>query len=267
MPVKSLARLVMLILSFLALPLSAQTLQFRTLENPPLEYIDKQGHVAGIAADIVREAVRRTGNEVDIRIYPWKRVIQEVSQGHADAAFNAGLNDERRRWGLYPRQVLINETYVLFASKRLEMGDDLSAFSTMRLGTQLGYFYGPDFQAHLDDGTFGTVETVPSIAHNLRKLVAGRIDLFVGDLLPTRYYLDAMGLHDQVHVVTRTGSHRPAVISVSPTYVAFSRLRTDPAYVQRFSAALEAMKKDHTYERIIQRYLPDVELPKPGVSH
>lgn len=254
-------RLLAFALATLAGPLAAKTLQMRTLENPPLEYTDKQGHVVGIAADLVREAVKRTGETVDIRIYPWKRVIREVSEGHADAAFNTGLNAERQRWGIYPVTELVDETYVLFARTRLSLDPSLDGVAGLRLGSQLGYFYGDAFQPHLQDHTFRSVDTVSTISHNLRKLVAGRIDLFIGDLVPTMYYVQTLGLSDQVHAVTTPGSDDPLVVSVSPTYVTFSRSRVDPEYVRRFSAALKSMKEDHTYDAIVERYVPSASVP------
>lgn len=68
-------------------PVDGKPLQMRTLENPPLAYTDDDGSITGILVDGIREAVRRTGHEVEFRIYPWKRVLKEVSMGNADGAF------------------------------------------------------------------------------------------------------------------------------------------------------------------------------------
>ncbi|WP_166263429.1 substrate-binding periplasmic protein [Marinobacter caseinilyticus] len=234
--------------------LSAQTFQFRTLKNPPLEFT-RNGEVVGIAVDLTREAVRRTGHTAEFEIRPWKRVLYEVAKGDADGALNAGRSDEREIWGLYPDEVLIDETYVLFSSQPMALPEDLAGVEKLSLGNQLGYFYGEKFHNQVTTERFKSVETTLTIEKNLEKLVAHRTDLFIGDLLPTLYYVDQLGLDNRVHVVRREGSQQPLVVSVSPTYVAFSRKTVDPQYVETFGAALRAMKQDGTYDRIVDAYI------------
>lgn len=236
--------------------LNADTLQFRTLENPPLEFT-RNGEVVGIAVDLTREAVRRTGHNAEFGIHPWKRVLYEVAEGRADAALNAGRSKEREVWGLYPDEVLINETYVLFAPHPLSLPENLEGVQNLKLGNQLGYFYGEYFHTTVTNERFKSVETTLTIEKNLEKLLARRTDVFIGDLLPTRYYMKKLGISDQIHVVRRQDSDEELVVSISPTYVAFSRKTVAPEYVERFSAALKSMKQDGTYERILNTYLDD----------
>ena len=231
----------------------ADTLQFRTLENPPLEYLEDD-RVAGLAADLVREATRRTGHEADIRIRPWKRVLLEVRKGTADAAFNAGRNPERSQYALFSEEVLVEERYVLFAHSQLELPQSLDGVEDFVLGKQLGYFYGDHFMAQLDDSRFREVHTERTIARNLKLLMAKRTDLFVGDWLPTLYYIRQMNASNKVFPVHRLGSGEPLTVSVSPTYVAFSRKTVSPDYVKAFDAALREMKEDGTYDSIRKRY-------------
>ena len=241
------------ILSFPAL-VTAQSLQIRTLENPPLEYM-LDGKVTGVAVDLTREALRRTDLEANIEIRPWKRVLYEVAEGQADAAINTGRSPEREAWGLFPDESLIDETYVLFASRPMSLPDDLTGIENLSLGNQLGYFYGEHFHTKVTNDRFRSVETTLTIERNLEKLKAKRIDLFIGDMLPTRYYISQMGLGNEIHMVLREGTDQPLVVSVSPTYAAFSRKTISPLYVERFSQALRKMKEDGTYSRIVDAYL------------
>lgn len=117
----------------------------RTLEKPPLEFTTASGKVTGIVVDIIREAARRTGRQVDIQVYPWKRVINEVAAGNADAAFNAGKSQERMVWGHFHSIVLIDETFVLFARHPILLSSTLNEAPDLRVGTQLGYYYGEKF--------------------------------------------------------------------------------------------------------------------------
>lgn len=236
--------------------LAAQPLQIRTLENPPLEFM-LDGNVIGVAVDLAREAARRTALEVNVKIRPWKRVLYEVAEGRADAAINTGRSEEREAWGLFPDESLIDETYVLFSSRPMSLPEDLSGIENLSLGNQLGYFYGERFHTQVTNDRFRSVDTTLTIERNLEKLVAKRIDLFIGDMLPTRYYIRRMGLGDEVHIVLKEGTKQPLVVSISPTYAAFSRKTISPEYVERFSQALKKMKEDGTYSRIVDSYLKD----------
>jgi polar amino acid transport system substrate-binding protein len=238
----------------LSLPLAAATFEFRTLENPPLEFT-RDGKIVGIAVDLVREAVKRTGHDANIEIRPWKRVLRETATGLADGAFNAGRSEAREQWGMYPDEKLIDETYVLFSHRPIALPESFEGIEQLRLGDQLGYYYGETFHKAVLDQRFKSVETAHTIEKNIEKLMAQRIDVFIGDLLPTRYYIDAMGLNDEIQPVSNASEDAMLVISTSSTYLAFSRKSVNPAYVEKFSVALRSMKEDGTYARIIRSYV------------
>lgn len=243
-------------------PLDGQPLQMRTLENPPLAFTNEAGEVVGILVEGIQEAVQRTGHRVDFDIYPWKRVLKEVADGNADAAFSAGKNSEREVWGQYHDTVLVDETYVFFSSRPMSMSRELTEVSELRVGIQLGYYYGERFDQLLQNPPFKSLEVTHTIPRNLELLMAGRTDVFIGDLIPTLYYLRDMGLENRVHIVQESETDLPLVVSTSPTYVAFSRKSVDPAYVRVFDKALESIKTDKTFERIIETY--QLEIPELG---
>jgi polar amino acid transport system substrate-binding protein len=242
---------------------TGDTLLMLTLENPPLAYTDEDGSVTGVLVQVIREAARRTGHEVEFRIDPWKRVIREVSEGNADAAFNAGVTEERKSWGMYGETVLIDETFVFFSRGPKALTRTLDEAASLRVGIQLGYYYGERFDQMLKDQPFHSVEVNQTIPRNLRLLGADRIDVFVGDLLPTLYYVKKLGLEDEISIVTERESGQPLVVSTSDTYVAFSRRSVDPAYVETFDKALQSVKASDTFDTILGSYQLNVpQLPE-----
>lgn len=246
-------------------PIKGEALQLRTLENPPLAFTDEDGEITGILVDSIREAIRRTGHDVEFKIYPWKRVLQQVAKGHADGAFNAGKNEERQVWSRYHDSVLIDETYVFFSKEPMALSRKLEEAPNLRVGIQLGYYYGERFDQMLEDPPFQSLEVSQTIPRNLKLLNADRTHVFIGDLLPTMHYIKELGLQDDIHVVRNKETGHPLVVSTSPTYVAFSKLRVDPAYVETFNRALESVKADGTFDAILDNYqlnVPDIpEVP------
>jgi len=243
-------------------PINGTPLRMLTLENPPLAFTDENGEVSGVLVDSIREAVSRTGHDVEFRIYPWKRVLREVSEGNADGAFNAGKTEQRQVWGRYHDEVLIDETYVFFANKPMALSPELKEAPELRVGIQLGYYYGERFDKMLKDPPFKSLEVTQTIPRNLKLLQANRTHVFIGDLLPTMHYMKELGLNDHIHIVTNANTGQPLVVSTSPTYVAFSRKRVNASYVQSFNKALKSIKSDATLSGILDSYMLDVpDLP------
>ncbi len=235
----------------------AESLTMLTLHNPPLEYKENES-ARGIAVDLVNEAVKRTGKDVIIKFSPWKRAQAEVEHGKADACFNTGNTEWRRKWAYFNDEVLINETYVLFISKKAnfrvsEINDH--NVRNIKVGVQRGYAYGGSFQKALDHKWFKRIDVAESIEQNIQKLIHGRLDIFVGDLLPSKYYLKQAGILDKVEIVKKKDSDEKFIASVWPTYVAFSKKRINKKYVEEFNKALVTMKKDGTYQKLIDKYL------------
>jgi len=151
---------------------------------------------------------------------------------------------------------------VFFASEPMALSRDLEEASELRVGTQLGYYYGKRFDRILQDPPFRALEVAQTIPHSLTLLKADRTNVFIGDLLPTLYYLKELGLEDEIHIVREKESGLPLIVSTSPTYVAFSRRRVDPDYVLAFDEALRSVRADSTFDAILEKYQLNVpEVP------
>ena len=251
-------KLLLCMLGLLLLSLSkasADTLNLRTLHNPPLEY-EENGVVTGALSEIVAEAVKRTGRDVLIELRPWKRAQKEVEDGDADGCFNTGNTEWRREWAYFNEDVLYNETYALFlrSDDSVKIPADMKNVSHLRVGIQRGYAYGGEFQKALDEKRFKEISEVESIEQNIKKLISKRIDFFVGDRIPSLYYLELAGVRKQVSIFKDDVTGQEVIVSVWPTYVAFSKKTVSSEYVKKFNDALLQIKKDGTYQRIFDKY-------------
>ncbi len=87
----------------------------------------------------------------------------------------------------------------------------------------------------------------------LKMLMMGRFDLwFEGEEIAFGS-IEAAGLKpEDLQVMVR--------LSTQPVYFAFSR-DTPDAVVQAWDAALAGMKRDGSYQRLLQKWLPGAELP------
>jgi len=233
-----------------------EQLKLVTLHNPPLAY-EENGQLTGAIVEVVKEVVKRTGRKVLISMMPWKRAQREVELGRQDGVFNTGNTAWRREWAYFNDDVLFAESYALFTikNKNVYINLEFDNVADLQVGIQRGYVYGEKFQQALDNEKFKGIATVETIQQNIQKLIKNRVDLFIGDLIPTIYYLKQTGILDKVSIVKQQGSDKKLIISVWPTYMAFSKNTISKDYVKRFNRALVEMKRDGTSQKIFDKFI------------
>src|SRR5574340_1049224 len=95
----------------------AAGLKVLTEESPPLNFI-QDGEVTGLATDVVRELVRRTGTAASIRLVPWQEGYQALLEQPDVALFSTVMTAERKplfQW-VGPLAILDTNLYALKGS-------------------------------------------------------------------------------------------------------------------------------------------------------
>ena len=236
----------------------ARTLIITTLDNPPQAYLENNVP-EGFLVDVISAAVRRSGNECKILVVPWKRALRMVKKGSADAVFNAGYTSERNKYLFYLSNVLVTEKVVAFrrAESSVYLKPDLLNGRNFAVGIGRGFYYGKLIQDKLDSNGFRRVEDVPNIEWNMKKLQAGRIDLFFGDYFPAMKFLNDKGSDSGVELITHPEDDSTVIYARSDTYLAFSRKNVSPVLAEKINKELIKMKEDGEYEAIINKYIAD----------
>lgn len=226
----------------------AQAVRLVTGHYPPYEY-EEDGEVKGMVVEIVREAFRRAGRPVRIEVMPWARALQEAQSGRADGLFAAVKTPERERQLAYTREPLVPLVVSMFvrADASIRFGGDLAPLSGLRFGVVNRFSNGAAFDGAAASGRLPLVEAANATEHNIRKLLAGRIDVMVNNRYGARYFLRRLGAQDQVREL------RPP-LDESPSYLAFSRQRDDPVLRAALDGALAAMKADGSFQRIVEAH-------------
>lgn len=234
----------------------AQSLIVGTSIDPPLVYHNEEGKLTGATVELIQEAARRLEIEVSTKIFPWKRALYLAEKGANYSICCAGRTEERLKYLYFPSVSITSEENVFFIKKgiKINFDENLKDFSKINLGIISGYVYA-SIQDAIENGRFKSVQPVTTIDQNLKKLLAERIDVFIGNKLVVIYNLKKLGMYDKVEIVKKPGGNEDWIIDDWPVYWAFSKKGLqDPSYMEKVSQVIQEMKADGTYKNILSKY-------------
>lgn len=166
---------------------SGKVITFSTLVWPP--YSGKTLIQGGASIHVVRTALAAVGYKLEIRFYPWQRTVHEAKYNPEIAGFFPEYySSEQAEQFLYSDP--IGSSPVGFAehspgNRTWERLDDLKQYT---IGVVDGYINYEPFDKMVDDGEIRTDGSV-SDTTNLRKVLAGRVDMAVVDINTFRHIL------------------------------------------------------------------------------
>lgn len=232
----------------------ARDLSIATLLAPPIAFLD-HGKPTGYGVEIVTEALRRAGFSSTTVIVPWKRGLFMTRNGELDGLFYTVRNTERLDWFHFPKEHLLIEATVMVKRREdvFAVGPDYLQYESRALGIGRGYYYGPKLKRFLEEGVFLRIEEANSIDLNFKKLLGGRIDMFLADADSAHHFLKTEDHKGKAEIVTDAAGN-PLLFDAVKSYLAFSRKTVTEEEAQKFSEALSKMKRDGTYDAIIGKY-------------
>lgn len=198
----------------------------------------------GFVEEIVREACRRVGYELSVVLLPVERALTNANAGIEDGDLyrTAGFETDYPNLVQVP-QPLLDQEFVALARRpdvQVRGWPDLARYSVAHI---TGFKV---FERHLEGAT--NVTTVRNSALLLDLLASGRADV----ILHNRW----VGLWDARKAGVAVRMLEPALLSV-PMYVYLHRRHA--ALVPRLAAALGAVGRDGTWQRLYDRILKPLE--------
>ena len=148
-------------------------------EWPP--YMSKDLKHNRVASRIVTDAFALVDIKAEYGFYPWKRSLNLAKTGRWDGSVVWSKNGDRLKYFYFSNPV-INDKSVFFHLKDFVFDwkkyEDLKG---IKIGGTNGYNYDADFHKYQKNGTL-LVEYVTSDETNFKKLLKGRIKIFVCNL-------------------------------------------------------------------------------------
>ncbi|MDQ7836385.1 MAG: transporter substrate-binding domain-containing protein [Humidesulfovibrio sp.] len=240
---KWLSTLLLLFSLTLASSAWAGSVKLATLDWEP--YISHAMPGNGFVAEVVREAFKRQGQDAKFEFMPWARVVAVAKKGEVDGYLPEYYAKELEKDFLlsdpFPAGPL---GFFKLKSKAITWKtlDDLKPYS---IGVVRGYVNTAEFDARKDLKK----DEVDEDTLNLRKLVAGRIDLMVADKYVGLYLAkkDIPGDASKIEFMS-------PVLENKELFVCFPKSKPgSKALRDAFNQGLSSMKADGTLKAIMQK--------------
>jgi polar amino acid transport system substrate-binding protein len=242
---------------------SACELRIAWKHEPPYQYEDERGRLSGLEIEVARAALAR----IDCRLIPvelsFARAMSELEGGRLDIVPGVLPLPERERYARFSLPGTRTRNLVFLRSDlepglRVNTMDALRA-SELRVGLEHGVAYRAELKARLArPGLERRLEEATSLEGLLRMLQMHRIDALVADEYSASFLARQLGL---ASVLQSTS----IVIDNDAPVFAFSRLNVKPDLIERFNAALDALRRDGTLQRLETQFLtqPPPPLRRP----
>lgn len=230
------------------IPAIAETQPLHLVANFWEPFTGGPSDAEGAATELVRMALLRAGYPVEIDVEPWARAINQIHNGHYDGVVAVWRSEERAGFLAFSNAYFTNDIILVARKDKPLKVSGIDDLAGLTVGVGRGYDYSDDFIAAKNFTTDSTL----SAEQNLKKLSAGRVDVVVEDRCIARFTMrrkiESFDFERDLEIL-------PPELYRLPLYFA---MRLDhpqrDAILDGFNRALEEMRKDGSYGRLLARY-------------
>lgn len=220
------------------------TVKAGTVEWAP--YYGKDLNDGGFMTEITRKALKRAGWDYQIEFMAWNRAIGLCKQGKLDMVQGAYFSEEREK------EFLVTDSYA--ASELVFFAKTGSGISYQKLedlkGKKVGLIKGWTYPDSITKASFLTIEYTDKTESNIKKLIAGRVDLIVGS---RKVVIDVAnrkvpGKIDQLVILDPPITKNPLINVIS------RKTANGKDVVDAFNKGLKMIQEDGTYDAILKKH-------------
>ncbi|MBB6479864.1 transporter substrate-binding domain-containing protein [Spirochaeta isovalerica] len=227
------------------------TLDFSIGEYPPgvSEYLPGYGFFT----EIVTEAFKAEGIEVNYSFCPWARVWLNITEGNSDGSLGYLWNPEREEEVLYSKPIWDMSFSAAFCLKEktfhISKPDDLMDYKVI---IQRGYSYGANVDQYLasDKIDYCVVETEEQA---FKMLILNRAEFFLTNNLNGLYTIQTFFPEENTFTYY---SYDPTLNGASFHMVVSKKHPRSRWIIERFNSGLEKIKSSGLFDEISADYLP-----------
>lgn len=237
------------VVSSLAVPAMACKLTAGYDEAEPYHFTDSGGGVVGSDADILREALKLAGCEVEFVERPWKRTLLEVADGELDIAIGAKYLDERAAFAFYsaPYKVIDHWLYTRAGEYRsISSLEELLESGRGNLGVVRGWGYPPQLAAVLAVDKYAEFIKKANLFEQLPKMLdERRLEGIIATPASLALEVEKGGFENKFAVRAKYEE---------PLHFLFSKKAVSPKVISELNAALFKLSTSGRIRDILKKY-------------
>jgi len=241
---KHLPLLSFLFFALFAIQIQAQSISIVANTWPP--YVDAALDDDGLAMKIVKAAFKKSGHTSEIRIEPWDKALDGLKIEVYDVVGAIWKTKQRKKELLYSNHYLINNIVLITNINSQIKFDTLNDLQGLLVGVLKDYEYDDKFMNNSKILKF----QANRLTQNLIAVQEGKLDVAVADKRLALYELKKfMGSNsNHFQFLSKPLSSRKLYIA-APIKQAQSK-----ALIEQFNKGLLAIKKDGTYQKILDEF-------------
>ncbi|WP_319470801.1 transporter substrate-binding domain-containing protein [uncultured Pseudodesulfovibrio sp.] len=232
-----------------------QTVILSNGEYPPFFSQSLQNN--GIGSHIIREAFALEGISVEYEYMPWKRALTMTRDGYYDGAVGFRTSPKREETFFVSDPVLHIETVVFH-----RMGDQfdwkkLEDLASLKIGATNGYLI-IDILKPLVKQHGGKLDIALTDIINMKKLLAGRIDIFPCEKKVGLHLLRTHFTPEQMQQI----SFHPKPLLDNKLHVLFSRNKASGSQLREsFNRGLKKLREKESYAQHLEECYTHEAIP------
>ncbi len=221
------------------------------------EWFPYNGHpkadLPGYGIEITREIFEKKGHSIEYRTINWARAVKMTMAGQYNGVIGAATGDIPQ--AIFPEEPIGNSLNVYFVKKDSKWKyEGFDSLKTVSLGIIKGYSYGEAIDTYIqtvsDPIQVQVVTGDTPLNLNIKKLLAGRIDVIVEDQNVFQAKVIEMKVADQIRLAG-IGNYD----KLHNLYVAFSP--KDPKseeYARIFDKGIRKLRTSGRLQEILDKY-------------
>lgn len=215
-----------------------------TLDWEP--YIGQSLESQGYVAEIIREAYKRSGYEVEMRFTPWARTVNLAKDGTVDGYFPEYYAEEVKSYAIFS-EPFQGGPMGFFKQKTKDISyQTLTDLKPYTIGVVREYVNTKEF----DEADFLKKEAVTDDLTNLKKLIGGRIDMMIADKFVGLYLMEKNDLQGKENI-----EFMSPPLELKDLYLCISKKTADAdGKLAAFNDGLKAIKADGTLDNILKKH-------------
>jgi polar amino acid transport system substrate-binding protein len=245
-------------------PGAPQKIKITTLDWPP--YIGKNICKQGWVQQLTIAMLSSRGYEITCTFYPWARTVSVAEAGNADILYPEYYIEPDAPSDIYEGTKRLDHlalsdkipggpiAFIKRAGEKDLFNGDLRNLRGTAIGVVRGYQNTPEFD-HLMDMNFFRTEAVTDDLTNVKMLIAGRVDLIIGDPAVIYYSIkNSISTLDEKQRILDTIETVTPIIQYNHLYYAVSKKR--PGWektLEMLNQIIEEFKKSGELYHVIRQ--------------